>query len=379
MSRKYVGLIMVVILLGLLSGCKNNNSPEPNKVASVANQQESHTENVANNPATNSENPPKNNLASLTEKPKGENLKANIEEERKEKAAQRKEKAMEERAKLSTPNIKLADDVPVFPNSQEVGKLTNHQVKIFDYKTSNTRKEVEDFYKDSLKKNGWAKKDISANSRDGLLFIKGTRLLKVVAHKGKEGNEYHLLLSEPVDKSDAATSIVDEKTGQTRAYAGNVFNGLNKARYIPADVPKYPNAKDKPSEFVGQWWEYRSNDSVSSIASWYGTQLKNNGWGVELDTSELGDSMIIYNKTDEKGNHRYVGVRVNDRKEEKERWLTLILYPDNTTIPHVKSLSQLQAEQKDAAKVVADGIKQGNEAKEKALKEYQKNNPTPKK
>lgn len=381
MSRKYVGLIMVVILLGLLSGCKHNNSAEPNKVANVANQEESHTESAANNPAANNENTPKNNLVSLKENPKKEDAKTKedfrgkIEEREKEK----KKQAIEAREKLSTPNIKLAEDVPVFPNSQEVGKKTNYQVKIFDYKTSSSKNEIEAFYQDALKKTGWTKKDISANSKEGLLFFKEKRLLKVVAIKGKEGAEYHLLLSEPTDRSNSPTQIVDEKTGQTRAQIGNIFGGVNKPLYIPVDVPKYPNAKDKISELGGQWWEYRSNDSVSTIASWYSAQLKNNGWGVELDTSELGDSMVIYNKIDDKGNHRYIGVRVNDRKEEKERWLTLITYPDNCAIPHVKSFTQLQADQKDATKAVEEGIKQGNAAKEKATKEYQKNNPTPKK
>jgi hypothetical protein len=83
---------------------------------------------------------------------------------------------------------------------------------------------------------------------------------------------------------------------------------------------------------------------VNKIADWYTEQLKAKGWQLHNDTSELGDSMKIYNRKAEDGTKQFVAVRVLDKKQQRE--INLIVYPNNATVPILKSLSEVAKETK---------------------------------
>src|SRR5207244_6795979 len=98
---------------------------------------------------------------------------------------------------------------------------------------------------------------------------------------------------------------------------GSLADVMQYPELIPNDVPVYPNATEKGTTKPMKWREFSSKDSVKTIASWYDEKMKDNGWEFYHDTSEMGDSMKIYEKTDTDGIKRHIGVRVNDLKDRR--------------------------------------------------------------
>jgi hypothetical protein len=252
-------------------------------------------------------------------------------------------------------DVTLPSDVPVFPKAELAGKRVTNAMHIFDFKASADVNEVIAFYNSEMKNQQWSPAAQQSNSSDGLLFKKPNRLVRVIATKnGKDkSSEIHLFVSEvqkAVDKSDPISTNV-----------GNIGDMIKMPKSIPTDVPVYDNSQRKVSAHPRMWYEYRSKDSVDTIASWYTKKMAENGWSVELDTSELGDSYRIFQKDDGKGNKRKIGIRVNDMKKEQERWLTLVLLPDNIVVPPVKSMSDLKKVQGSAATSIEDAYKKAHQ------------------
>lgn len=270
----------------------------------------------------------------------------------------------------ASPNEKLPQDVPIFPNSSPVDKRQTNKITTFIFSTDAITTEVENFYKDALKKEGWIWRLEQQNVADGLLFLKPKRTVRVVAYRDGEKKKTMLRLSLYDGEKNAEPESIQVMGQDGKPVKRIMAANLNEVGKMPlnlaATTPLYPGIKPKATDKPGIWWEYKSSDPVKKIADWYDKELKALGWTVELNTSELGDSMIIYTRTNEKGDKEYEGIRVNDMKEKNERWITLINYPYNATIPHLKPISEVEKEQPEAAKLAKDLAKK-NDVKSKIL------------
>jgi hypothetical protein len=279
-------------------------------------------------------------------------------------------------------DVTLASDIPVFPNAKLIDKRLTNKITTFIFSTDALRPEVENFYKDVLKKEGWSWRLEQQNVADGYYFIKPKRTVRVVAYY--DGQEKKTLLRLSVfdmTKEEAVPQTMEIMGADGKPVKRVAAANLNDVSRMPlnlaATTPLYPGAQPKPTDKPGQWWEYRTKDPVKKIAEWYDKELKAIGWTLELDTSELGDSMIIYTKNNEKGDRMYIGIRVNDIKEKSERWITLINYPYNATIPHVDPITKVEKEQPEATKIAKDLAKK-NQEKNSGKPDYMKTDITPK-
>lgn len=266
---------------------------------------------------------------------------------------------------ISVENAKLPTDIPVFPNSKSIDKRQTNRIINFMFSTDSSTKDVETFYRDSMKKEGWALRLEQQNVADGLYYVKPRRSVRVVSYKDGALNKtvFRLTVSELPKDEDSTMDIMGEDGKVVkRVTAAN----LNDVGRMPKDFiskcPIYPNATKKLSENPGVWWEYRSKDPVKKIADWYSKELQTINWSLEQDNSELGDSMMIYSKKDEEGRTLHMAVRINDMKDKGERWITLINYPYNSMIPDLDPLSKVQQEQPEAAKLAKELAKK-NQAK----------------
>ena len=95
-----------------------------------------------------------------------------------------------------------------------------------------------------------------------------------------------------------------------------------------------------------------------------------NGWEQHMDTSEYGDSMVVYRKKNEEGSFRFIGVRINDLKDHRN--MTIILYPKNIVVPVLQAPSKVQAQQQQTTDALKEAMKKAMEDKAKAEKEAAK-------
>jgi hypothetical protein len=273
-------------------------------------------------------------------------------------------------------NVVLPKDVPTFPNATVKGKRITNKITMFDFQTKSNSKEVNDFFIEALKKEGWQLRIQQANSKEGLYFTKPKRSIKVISYpNGKEKlTDFTIHVVDISDNPIAQQiEVADKDDKKTPINVGNLNEAMKMSATLPSDVPFYPGATRKPTDKPGLWWEYKTKDNVKKIADWYSGELKAKNWDVHLDTSELGDSMVIYTKNNEQGDKMYVGVRVNDIKQADERWITLINYPYNTVIPKdIKPLSVVEKEQAGTVKAIQEATKKAQELKKKAEKETNK-------
>lgn len=255
---------------------------------------------------------------------------------------------------INMPDLQLPSDVPMYPGAEVTSKRKTNKISAFSYKTEAHMSEITKFYDEELKKQGWRTVAQLPNSTDGLLYSKGERTVRLITVnlKSKGFREIHLFVAEP-DPVDPNAPTGDKNTDEARKYIGNVMDTLQFTNL--KSLPAYPDSEQGRSRNGIKYRSFKSKDDVQKIANWYSEQLTKSGWAKYHDTSEFGDSMIIYNKTDQSNNVNYVGVRVNDRKEYRE--LTLIAYPLNTTIPKLKTTSELVKEQPEAAKAVEEQMK----------------------
>ncbi|KAF0249821.1 MAG: hypothetical protein FD167_775 [bacterium] len=254
-------------------------------------------------------------------------------------------------------------------------RLTN-KITTFLFSTDAITNEVENFYKDALKKEGWNRRLEQQNVADGNFFTKPKRTARVITYRDGQLNKTVIRLSlfdATKEEADSTMEIMGED-GKTvkRITAANLDDVGRMPLNLPATTPLYPGAKQKSSEKPGLWWEYKSPDPVKKIADWYDKELKKIGWDLEQNNSELGDSMMIYSKKDEKANSMHIGIRVNDMKDKGERWITLINYPYNAVIPDLKPISEVEKEQPEAAKAVRDISKRNQEKNSKLPSEQVK-------
>lgn len=255
---------------------------------------------------------------------------------------------------INMPELQLPSDVPMYPGAEVTSKRKTNKISAFSYKTEAHMQEINKFYDEELKKRGWRTVAQLPNSTDGILYSKDERTVRVITVnlKSKGFREIHLFVAEP-DPVDPNAPTGDKNTDEARKYIGNLMDTL-KFTDINS-LPTYPNSEQTRSRNGIKYRNFKSNDSVEKIASWYADQLTKSGWAKYHDTSEFGDSMVIYNKTDQENNVNYVGVRVNDKKDHRD--LTLIAYPLNTTIPKLKTTSELVKEQPEAAKAIEEQMK----------------------
>lgn len=273
-------------------------------------------------------------------------------------------------------NVVLPKDVPSFPKATAKGKRITHKITMFDFQTKSEPKEVNDFFIENLKKEGWQLRIQQANSKEGLYFTKPKRSIKVVSYPNSKEKATDFTIH-VVDLSDVVVNqqiqVTDKDSKNVPVNVGNLNEAMKMPNTLPKDVPFYPGAERKATDKPGIWWEYKTKDNVKKIADWYSGELKAKNWSVHLDTSELGDSMVIYTKNNEQGDKIYVGVRVNDMKQANERWITLINYPYNTVIPeNLKPISTVEKEQAGAVKAIEEATKKAQELKKKAEKEANK-------
>lgn len=273
-------------------------------------------------------------------------------------------------------NVVLPKDVPSFPKATAKGKRITNRIIMFDFQTKSDPKEVNDFFIENLRKEGWQLRVQQSNSKEGLFFTKPKRSIKLVAYPNSKEKATDFTIH-VVDISDTAVAqqiqVTDKDNKNVPVNVGNLNEAMKMPNTLPKDVPFYPGAERKPTDKPGIWWEYKTKDNVKKIADWYSGELKAKSWSVHLDTSELGDSMVIYTKNNEQGDKIYVGVRVNDIKQADERWITLINYPYNTVIPeNLKPISTVEKEQAGAVKAIEEATKKAQELKKKAEKEANK-------
>jgi hypothetical protein len=355
MSKKFFYFLLTLVLISSLTACKKDSQPAP-------------TTNTTNttNTATTSTN------AGTTESPTTNVTPGTI-------APGIANPANPRSTLVNAPaaDITLPKDIPTYPGSELKDKKITNMINRFFFTTSANINEISSFYLEALKKEGWDRRVEQTNSVDGLYFVKPKRTVRLIAYRdGKAGKtDYILNIVDLTGNVQDKVQVMDEKGSSKEVKVGNVNDAIKLSYKLPSDVPVYPEATKKATENPGVWWEYKSKDPVKKIASWYAEKLKTSGWGVELDTSELGDSMVIYNKTIENGDKMYVGVRVNDMKKENERWITLINYPINTVIPQVKPISEVEKEQAGAAKSVREQQKKALDAKLKAERESKQSQP----
>lgn len=325
MSKRILFLFLSLVLIGLLTSCTSNSTPTNNSGGTPSNQP---TDVSKINPG----NVPINGDSSAT-------IAHNVE---------------------VGDQYKLPSDIPVISGAVETSKRQSNKLVIFDYRASQNLNEVNKFYNEQMKAQGWEVAPQQSNSTDGLLFKKGSRLTRIISvnNKADKAVDIHFYVNEMVQ----ATNKNPEK--DTTKVAANVADVLQIAPGIPKDVPVYANSETKVSRKRGIYYEFKSNDSVDTIANWYLDNMKQNGWAVDWDTSAMGDSMKIYTKNDEKGNRRYVGIRVNDVKEENKRWFMIVNYPNNSVIPHSKDPRMLTGEQPASAEAVKEALERASKQKQ---------------
>lgn len=255
---------------------------------------------------------------------------------------------------INMPELQLPSDVPMYPGAEVTSKRRTNKIKAFSFKTDAHMDEITKFYDEELKKQGWRTIPQLPNSTDGLLYGKDERTVRLITVnlKSKGFREIHMFIAEP-DPVDPNAPTGDKNADEARKYLGNVMDTLQFTDI--KKLPAYPDSEPARSRNSIKYRSFKSNDDVQKIASWYADQLTKAGWTKYHDTSEFGDSMVIYNKTDQSKNVNYVGVRVNDRKDHRD--LTLIAYPLNTVIPKLKTTSELVKEQPEAAKAVEEQMK----------------------
>jgi hypothetical protein len=263
-------------------------------------------------------------------------------------------------------DVKLPGDIPVFPNSETVAKRITGNLNIFDFKVKSTVKEVNDYYIGELKKQGWALDQQMPNSADGLYFKKVGRTVRLITvNHIKDPIEYHLFVFDGNNRlaSASTTQSEEDKKVASAVKMGGLSDLIKFPSTIPEDVPVYPNGKmvapKRPNHKM-----FVTPDAVKTIASWYSDGLKKTGWKEYNDTSELGDSMVIYEKIAQDGTKRHVGVRVNDLKDQRE--YTLIFYPDNAVIPILKAPSVVAAQQSEAQRAIVEQQRKAEIEKEQA-------------
>ncbi len=274
---------------------------------------------------------------------------------------------------VSVPDAILPPDIPVFPNAKPMDKRLTNKITTFVFSTNAITNEVENFYKDALKKEGWSKRLEQQNVADGNFFTKPKRTVRVIAYRDGQLNKtvFRLSLFDATKEEGNSTMEVMGEDGKLvkRITAANLNDAGKMPLGITSTTPLYPGAQQKASERPGIWWEYKTKDPVKKIADWYDKELKTIGWVLEQDNSELGDSMMIYSKKDEKANNMHIGIRVNDMKDKSERWITLINYPYNAVIPDLKTFTEVEQEQPEAAKIARDLAKKNQEKNSKSAEQ----------
>jgi hypothetical protein len=257
-------------------------------------------------------------------------------------------------------DVNLPGDVPIYPEAVRLIARQTNKLYIFDYRVAAEMQAVKDFYVKELDRQGWKVQTQQSNSTDGLLYEKNGKSLRIILTRNlkEKAIDIHFFVSGLIAATPTASAPEEEAK---KKYLANLGDALKVPNEVPADVPIYPKGEEKIAR-KPNWHEYRTKDSVDTIATWYGDKMTQNGWVVELDTSELGDSMRIYKKRDAQGNKRTIGVRVNNIKEVDERILTLILFPNNVITAQVEPTSKVTAEQSDAAKKIEGAIKKAQKA-----------------
>ncbi|MBI4854315.1 MAG: hypothetical protein HY819_21150 [Acidobacteria bacterium] len=338
MSRKFFYLLLTMLLMTSLIACNKTNTSNNSTTSNFANNSTTTTNPIASsNPTTNSEN------VHPVGDPKSPYLvPVNVE---------------------AGKDATLPNDVPLFPNSTPLDKRQTNKITTFIFTTDAIRTEVENFYKDALKKEGWSHRLEQQNVADGYFFLKPKRTLRVVAYKDGQLNKtvFRLSVSSAEGEENKAVEIMGEDGKPVKRVMAANLSEAGRMPNIINSIPLYPSAEKKLSERAGIWWEYKSKDPVKKIADWYDKELKAIGWTLEQDNSELGDSMMIYHKKDEKGNNINVGIRVNDMKEKSERWITVINYPYNSVIPDLKPISEVEKEQPEATRIAKEIAKKNQE------------------
>jgi len=279
----------------------------------------------------------------------------------------------------ASPDAALPPDIPVFPNATPTDKRLTNKITTFVFSTDAITTEVDNFYKEALQKQGWSKRLEQQNVADGNFFIKPKRTVRVVSYRDGQLKKTVFRLSvfdASKEDSNASMEIMGEDGKPKKTITAANLNDVGKMPLnLPATTPLYPGAQQKATDRPGIWWEYKTKDPVKKIADWYDKELKAIGWSLEQDNSELGDSMMIYTKKNEKGDKMNLGIRVNDMKDKGERWITLVNYPYNAVIPDLDPLSEVEKQQPEAAKIARDLAKK-NQAKNSKLVE-QKTELTP--
>lgn len=316
MSKKFF-CFFITLLLGMMAACSNNqpanNTPSANNTPNVE------VRDVMPPAVANTKPAQPVNTANL---PPG--VKPLTPEEMTQKGFE----------KVADKSVTFPTDIPTFPNAEITGKRVNEEKTIFDFKVKAGLRDVLQFYAREMKGKQWEPQP--APIADGLHFQKDSRYVQVLPIQLGDTCEIHVFIKNVTQPSQLA---LNKDTAAT-IYAGNLRDVSKVPTVLPKDVPIYPNSKVKPRSMdtPRYYFMYGSTDPVTSIASWYGAKMKEQGWSVHNDTSEMGDSMVIYRK-EEKGVVRHIAARVNDLKDE--RLLTLITYPDNATIPIVDPVSKV--------------------------------------
>jgi hypothetical protein len=263
----------------------------------------------------------------------------------------------------------LPADVPVYPGSEMLEKSTNGELNRFVFKAADGALKIKEFYRSEMVKLGWME-DVGSKV-DGLTYKKGEYAAKITPIGMGGGSQIYIFVSAPkalpaVDKNTPADDIA-------RRNLGNLSNVVKFYEGIPKDVPVYPKSKSVETKDIykyDKWREYDTNDSVKEVEAWYKEQMKSNGWDFHNDTSEKGDSMVIYKKPHEDGGVRFVGVRINDK--QSFRHLTLVLYPKDTVVPVLRPPSEIAAQNPDqieAMKKAQQDTKDYLEKKKKGAKQ----------
>ncbi len=256
-----------------------------------------------------------------------------------------KEEAVKSAAPASIPynvpagdDVVLPKDIPSYPSAQMVGKRITNKIHIFDFKTDASLQEITKFYQDELKRLDWRYEAQQPNSVDGMFYTKTNRSVRIIPIDLKDkGREIHIFVAET---SPITTASQPEDGPVPVANVGELMK-INMG--LVDELSPYPNAKQQiPSK--RNYRNLTSTDPVNKIADWYGEQLKAKGWQQYNNTSEMGDSMVIYTRKTEDGTKQFVAVRVVDQKQERQ--INLIVYPNNATVPILKPLSEVAKESK---------------------------------
>lgn len=254
-------------------------------------------------------------------------------------------------------DYQLPNDVPLYPGATITNKRKTNRVYGVSFTTTDAKPSVVEFYNNELKRRGWKPVVQMPNSTDGELYSKGEQLVRVIAidmRSSRGFTEVHLFITDPAPVEEAKAEQVKAEAGEgmSRDYIGNIAEAFKFTDL--KELPQYPNSE---RDFLlgegskgGKYRTFKSKDSVEKIAKWYAEQLPKAGWSKYHDTSEAGDSMIIYSRKLESGDVQYVGVRVNDKQDHRK--LTLVSYPINATVPKLKTTEQLIAENPEAAKEI---------------------------